>query len=426
MRGKREETEAFPAGGRRELTEKLAGKGIRPGLTVMNQLLDALGHPERSLKIIHIAGTNGKGSVFAFLSSVLQEAGYRVGRYISPTIICYEERFQINGNFISQQRLDRYFAQIGKVITRFEESGMDIPTLFEVETAISFLYFKDEKTDFALIETGMGGRLDATNVVKEPILTVIASVSYDHKSFLGNTLGEIARQKSGIIKKNIPVIVSENPPEVTEIIRKEAKDNHSPCMEVSRDDYVVVEEKYDGSSFLWRGEVYEMNLPGRHQISNAVTALMAGEYLLGRDSDDAMKNGLKKTVWPGRLEIIRRRPLTYLDGAHNPDGAVKLAQFLQKHFTNRRILYIIGVLKDKEYKKMLEVSLPVCEKAFVFRPDNPRGLHVEKLACCIRSFGKEAEICENVNQACKRALSQAAEEDILVVWGSLSFIEDMR
>lgn len=424
------------------LIGKLQKKGIVPGLLAMNNLLEVLGHPEEALRVVHIAGTNGKGSILAFLSSVLQEAGYKTGRYTSPAISCYEERFQINGSNIKKDQLRRYFSIIEKAVSQLEKEKKATPTLFEAETAIAFLYFKEEKTDFALIETGMGGLLDATNAVKHPALTVIASISYDHMAYLGDTLTEIAKQKAGIIKPGVPVIVSENPEEALSVIKEMADRSRSSYRQIMEGEYRVLTEGFDGSSFLWKGTEYHILLPGRHQIANAVTALCAAKHLLSEmpQNDrgdfsreetallqkDAMLQGLRKTRWPGRLELIKSAPLIFRDGAHNPDGARKLADFLQKHFTNRRILYIMGVLKDKDYERMLAYLLPLSDKAFVFRPDNVRGLDAETLAECVRSFGKEAVICDDVNHALQAARGQAGLEDVLVVCGSLSFMEEMR
>lgn len=413
-----------------KLIEKLKKRGSIPGLEAVDGLLDRLGHPEEELPIIHIAGTNGKGSVFACLSSILEEAGYRVGRFVSPSISCYEERFQINGRYITKDELDRFYGMINEAMCKEEEDSNLKPTLFEVETALAFLYFKEKKVDFALIETGMGGMLDATNVIKHPVLTVISSISYDHKAMLGDTLEEIAFQKAGIIKENCPILLSENPPEVSRVIKEQARNKNAYFKEIRTQDYKVTEETAFSNRFRWNNEDYTLNLPGRHQISNAVIALSASEYLL-KDMLPAerikyQKAGLEKAVWPGRLEILKKRPLFYRDGAHNPDGAGKLADFLEKHFTNKKIIYIMGVLKDKEYRKMLEYLMPLARTVFVFRPENERGLCADILADEIRKFGISAVICPDVNEAVRQALAVAKEDDVLVACGSLSFMGEME
>ena len=427
------------------LIEELKKRGSIPGLDAIQGLLEELGHPEDDLKIVHIAGTNGKGSVFAYLSSILMAAGFKVGRYISPTISCYEERFQINGTYIAKDKLERLYGVVEEAM-RKEEAKIGLrPTLFEVETALSFLYFKEEKVDYALVEVGMGGRLDATNVIKHPELTVISSISYDHKAILGDTLEEIACQKAGIIKESAPVVLSENPEEVCKVVKHEAAEKKVHCIEVKPQDYEILAETPYGSTFLWKEQRYETKLPGNHQISNAVTALTASEYLFEKDYEKnearkkipkeldtmnikaAQQGGIIRTIWPGRLEVLKKEPLFYRDGAHNPDGARKLASFLQKHFTNKRIIYIMGVLKDKEYTKILQYLMPMAKKVYVFRPNNERGLSAEILANTIKEKADVPVMFEpDVNTAVSKALEAAQPEDILVACGSLSFMEEME
>lgn len=427
------------------LIEELKKRGSVPGLDAIEGLLEELGHPEDNLKIVHIAGTNGKGSIFAYLSSILIAAGFKVGRYISPTISCYEERFQINGKYITKDKLARLYNIVEEAMKREEEKTGLKPTLFEVETAISFLYFKEEEVDYALIEVGMGGRMDATNVIRHPELTVISSISYDHQAFLGDTLEEISWQKAGIIKESCPVVLSENSDEVCKVIEQEAKKKKVKCIEIEPTDYEVLSETPYGSTFLWKEQRYETKLPGRHQVSNAVTALAASEYLFRKDYEknnarkaiakkldemnvkSAQQGGIIRTCWPGRLEVLKKEPLFYRDGAHNPDGAKKLAAFLQKYFTNKKIIYIMGVLKDKEYTKILQYLMPMAKKVYVFRPNNERGLSAEILANTIKEKADVPVMIEpDVNTAVSKALEAAQPEDILVACGSLSFMEEME
>ena len=427
------------------LIEELKKRGSVPGLDAIEGLLEELGHPEDNLKIVHIAGTNGKGSIFAYLSSILIAAGFKVGRYISPTISCYEERFQINGKYITKDKLARLYNIVEEAMKREEEKTGLKPTLFEVETAISFLYFKEEEVDYALIEVGMGGRMDATNVIRHPELTVISSISYDHQAFLGDTLEEISWQKAGIIKESCPVVLSENSDEVCKVIEQEAKKKRVTCIEIEPTDYEVLSETPYGSTFLWKEQRYETKLPGRHQVSNAVTALAASEYLFHKDYEknnarkaiakkldemnvkSAQQGGIIRTCWPGRLEVLKKEPLFYRDGAHNPDGAKKLAAFLQKYFTNKKIIYIMGVLKDKEYKKMLRYLMPMAKEVYVFKPKNERGLSAQILADTIKEVADVSVTIESdVNAAVFRALDTAKPDDVLVACGSLSFMEEME
>lgn len=427
------------------LIEELKKRGSVPGLDAIEGLLEELGHPEDNLKVVHIAGTNGKGSIFAYLSSILIAAGFKVGRYISPTISCYEERFQINGEYITKDELARLYNIVEEAMKREEEKTGLKPTLFEVETAISFLYFKEEKVDYALIEVGMGGRMDATNVIRHPELTVISSISYDHQAFLGDTLEEIAWQKAGIIKESCPVVLSENSDEVCKVIEQEATKKKVKCIEIKPTDYEVLSETPYGSTFLWKEQRYETKLPGRHQVSNAVTALAASEYLFRKDYEknnarkaiaeeldemnvkSAQQGGIIRMCWPGRLEVLKKEPLFYRDGAHNPDGAKKLAAFLQKYFTNKKIIYIMGVLKDKEYKKMLRYLMPMAKEVYVFKPKNERGLSAQILADTIKEVADVSVTIESdVNAAVFRALDTAKPDDVLVACGSLSFMEEME
>ena len=427
------------------LIEELKKRGSVPGLDAIEGLLEELGHPENNLKIVHIAGTNGKGSIFAYLSSILIAAGFKVGRYISPTISCYEERFQINGKYITKDKLARLYNIVEEAMKREEEKTGLKPTLFEVETAISFLYFKEEEVDYALIEVGMGGRMDATNVIRHPELTVISSISYDHQAFLGDTLEEISWQKAGIIKESCPVVLSENSDDVCKVIEQEAKKKRVKCIEIEPTDYEVLSETPYGSTFLWKEQRYETKLPGRHQVSNAVTALAASEYLFHKDYEknnarkaiakkldemnvkSAQQGGIIRTCWPGRIEVLKKEPLFYRDGAHNPDGAKKLAAFLQKYFTNKKIIYIMGVLKDKEYKKMLRYLMPMAKEVYVFKPKNERGLSAQILADTIKEVADVSVTIESdVNAAVFRALDTAKPDDVLVACGSLSFMEEME
>ena len=436
-----------------KIIEKLKKRGSTPGLEPVRALLAALKHPEEKIAVVHIAGTNGKGAVLAFLSAILQEGGYRVGRYISPTIHSYEERFQINGQEISPEKLEKYYVRMERAteqMERTQQPSLRQPTLFEVETALAFLYFAEEQVDVALIETGMGGTYDATNVIEHPLLTVISSVSYDHKAFLGDTLEEIAGEKAGIIKENVPVVVEENVPEVCRIMQKTAARKHAPCTLIRAADYQVETESVTGSTFIWKKHRFSIFLPGQHQISNAVTALAAAEELMERlpskgrrklePGENArfisaadkrlgwpeMERGLANARWPGRLELLGERPYTFRDGAHNPDGARKLAQFLEKHFTNRRIIYIMGVLKDKEYEKMLAELMPLASEIYTFRPHNERGLSGEVLAACAQRFGVPSHCCQDVNEAIRRGREKAEQEDVIVICGSLSFMEEME
>jgi len=406
-----------------EMIEILGKKGSVFGLDSIRNLLARLGNPQEDVPCIHVAGTNGKGSVCAFLARIIREGGYKVGWFLSPTIDCYEERFQSEGHYIDQATLQRLYEKVWEACT-----GGDLPTLFEAETAVFFLYMKEERVDAALVECGMGGSLDATNVIRQPLLSIITSISFDHMSFLGDSLPLIASQKAGIIKEGCPVLLSENVPEVYEVIKRTADKKQAPFYAVKACDYTVLEEGPYKSTFSWNGIVFETALPGRHQISNAVAALSAAKMLQEHFplSDHDLKEGLKKTRWPGRLEVIGHNPLTYLDGAHNTDAALRLRDFVEKHFTNKRIIYIMGILKDKEYEKIVSVLAPSAWCFYVFTPPNERGLSEDILAGLIERRGKDVYRCGSVNNGLRMARVRARPEDVLFVCGSLSFMEELK
>ena len=414
-----------------DFVDKLKKRGSVPGLGAIGALLDQLGHPERKLRIIHIAGTNGKGSVSAYLGTILKCAGYHVGRYISPTIQCYEERYQINGGYISREDLENLYDKVYDAILKVEAETEYRPTLFEAETAAAFLYFYVKRTEFAIIECGMGGLLDATNIIEKPYLSVITSISYDHKQFLGDTLEEIARQKGGIIKEGVPIVLAKNLKSVQGVIEALAKEKSAKFVNAADHGLEILDENPEGTAFSLDGKFYETNLAGRHQVDNAVCAILAAEELMN-DKDvrkitvPAIRQGIGRTRWPGRLELVSRHPLFYRDGAHNPDGARMLSQFLEKYFTNQRIIYIIGVLKDKEYDKMMDQLIPLGSEAYVFRPRNERGLDAETLARTIRRRGIPAKVCQDINESVGLACSHAEGDDVIVACGSLSFMEEMN
>ncbi len=407
----------------REMIDILKKRGSRPGLESIRNLLDELGNPQRNLRVIHVAGTNGKGSVLAFTDSILRRAGFLVGHYLSPTIRCYEERFQINGRDIEAEALQDLYDRVWEACGRMEEQGKPGPTLFEAETAIAYLYFSERQVDYALIECGMGGEADATNVIDRPALSLITSISFDHMSFLGDTLQDIARQKAGIIKDGCPVVMACQDEEAGRVIREVAGRKGAPFYPVRKDRLFLCEEREDGSRFCYGEEEYEIFLPGYHQVENALCAIEAAGIL--SIPPETVREGLAEARWPGRLEIISRHPLTYRDGAHNEGGAIMLSRFVQKHFTNRRIIYIMGILKDKEYEKVVEILCPTASVFYVFTPGNERGLPARVLAETIKARGKDALVFADVNEALSEAEKAASSEDVLIVCGSLSFMEEM-
>ena len=403
------------------------------GLDNIRELLERLGNPQDQLRVVHIAGTNGKGSTLAFLAGIFRESGYRAGRYVSPASFSYEERFRINEENISKKDLCFYMEKIKKISEEMVRDGMSHPTMFEIETALSFLYFLDKKVDVVLLETGMGGRLDATNVVKKPIATVIASIGMDHMQFLGDTLEKIASEKAGIIKEGCPVISYDNTKEVNEVIKNKAKQMHAKVTFVNSAGIRVLQESLNGESFSYRSsdgrwyEKIEIPLLGRHQINNAALALetlnvIKNYYCI---SDFQTEDGMRKTIWRGRIEILEREPMVICDGAHNPDGAKSLLSFLQNNFTNQRLIYIMGVLSDKDYEQMVQILAPAADKIYTVAPDNPRALSSRKLCNCISKYHQNVEERQRLAECLSEVRQKAEKDDVIIICGTLSFQNEL-
>lgn len=403
------------------------------GLDNIRELLERLGNPQDQLRVVHIAGTNGKGSTLAFLAGIFRESGYRAGRYVSPASFSYEERFRINEENISKKDLCFYMEKIKNVAEEMVKDGLSHPTMFEIETALSFLYFLDKKVDVVLLETGMGGRLDATNVVKKPIATIIASIGMDHMQFLGDTLEKIASEKAGIIKEGCPVISYDNTKEVNEVIKNKAKQMHAKVTFVNSAGIRVLQESLNGESFSYRSsdgrwyEKIEIPLLGRHQINNAALALetlnvIKNYYCI---SDFQTEDGMRKTIWRGRIEILEREPMVICDGAHNPDGAKSLLSFLQNNFTNQRLIYIMGVLSDKDYEQMVQILAPAADKIYTVAPDNPRALSSRELCNCISKYHQNVEERQRLAECLSEVRQKAEKDDVIIICGTLSFQNEL-
>lgn len=413
----------------RDYLDHAAKKGIVLGLTVMEELLKRLGNPEENLQIVHIAGTNGKGSILTYIEQIFVAGGYFTGRYVSPAVGNYEERFLLNGEPVDKAKIPILVEKVKMAAEQMaEETGL-VPTVFEIETAMAFLLFKEEKVALVLLETGMGGRLDATNVVKKPLLSIIASVSYDHIGVLGNSLREIASEKAGIIKEGCDTLFyPENPQEVKKVIYKTCRDRNSFCHEPDVSCLKIMEERLDGGIFAYgKYRKLQISLPGRHQIYNAMTAVEAVEVLkkwfcIG---EFHVEEGLRRAKWRARLEKICDRPLIYLDGAHNEDAAKWLGEFLGRHFADKRVLAVVGVLADKEYDKVLCRVLPYVEKTATITPDNPRALSSASLMETAKKYCREVTDAGTVKNGLLWALSEAKEEDVIVLFGSLSFMGEI-
>lgn len=400
------------------------------GLDTVTELLNRLGNPQDDLKFVHIAGTNGKGSILAYVSTILKEAGYRVGRYISPTIFEYRERIQVNEEYIPEEAVARLAQRIYEKGQEMLAEGLAHPTAFEVETALAFLYFQEMNCDIVVLETGMGGLTDATNVVKTTLVSAFASISMDHMGFLGNTLEEIAKVKAGIIKPDTVVVSAAQKPEVRKVLQETCRRQRASYYEVRKEEITDKKVSLEGQSFTYRGEKnLRPGILGSCQFENAAAAVEVIHALsdLGYPvSEEAIRKGLKETCWIGRFTVVDERPLFIVDGAHNRDAADQLLETLKLYVPNKRKVFIIGVLGDKEYDYMMGCLAPEAERIVtVMTPDNPRALPAEKLAETVRKYNPHAEAAKSISEAVEKARGYAGEDGMVLAFGSLSYLGDL-
>ncbi len=427
-----------------QLNTRTAALGSRLGLDCMTELLRRTGNPEKDLKVIHVAGTNGKGSVSSFLAGALQANGYRVGRYISPAVLDYRERIQVNGVYIPKVKVAEYLSALFEASDSMVADGFLHPTAFEIETVMAFQYLRDKNCDFCVIEVGMGGREDATNVIEKPLLCVITSVSLDHVGMIGNNLEEIAETKAGIMKDGTVVVSAPQEESVLKVLKKEcAKHAGANLIEVDRADVLSDFGRSDraaGTSRLparltqrFSYKEYkkvELSMLGEFQPENASVALEAVEALknLGiKINDEKTRKGLKETKWPARFEILGKKPLVIADGAHNPDAVSRLMKTVDNYFTNCPIIYIMGVLKDKAAEEI--VSLSVTRAAAVITitpPNNKRGMPAFELAQIVREVNPNVSAADSVEEALEEAVMMAGEQGVILAFGSLSYQGKLR
>ena len=418
--------------------DEMSKYGSVLGLDTIRGLLRELGNPQDDLKFIHIAGTNGKGSVLAYTSTILSEAGYRIGRYVSPTVVSYLERIQVDGEWIPETEFAELTEVVKHAIARLKAAGEPAPTVFETETAIAFLYFRKKNCDLAVIEAGLGGALDATNIIQNTVCAVFSSISLDHLGVIGDTLEEIAENKAGILKPGCTAVSARQKDSAEQILRRRAGEYGCRYVQAGPERAEIMREDYRGIRFSYKGfgEV-RTNMAGRNQIENAVTALETIRALrsLGYEiGNDAVKRGIERTAWPGRFSCIGENPVFILDGAHNEDAALKLRESVEAYFSGRRLIGIMGVFKDKEYEKIARIMGPLLSVVYpVALPDRERGLPSERLAealkphCpCVRAPEERTEQEAAVVQAVQGALAEAGEKDVILAFGSLSYLHQIK
>lgn len=409
--------------------------GSKYGLERTLRLLELLGDPQKNIKIIHIAGTNGKGSTTAMVTKMLRGAGFKTGMYTSPYLEEFEERIQIDGKNIPKDKLTSLIEEVKTVIEKVAQEGYEYPTQFEIITAIMFLYFYREKVDYAVVEVGLGGRLDSTNVII-PEVSVITSISLDHMDLLGDTLEKIASEKSGIIKKGIPVVIYPQKEEAAEVIKNAARENNSLLRNVNINDVKLVginyEEVYQEVEVNTINNVYRVKLPllGEHQILNLAVALNTIEVLFEKNNikidTNSIENSLCDVKWIGRLEVLNKKPLVVIDGAHNIDGIRALRKNSELYFKYNKMYLILGILADKQVGEMIQEITPKAAKVFAVTPHSERAALCQDLKNEIVKFNENAEAFESYEEAFKSAFNEAKEDDLILVSGSLYMIGDMR
>lgn len=417
--------------------ESLLVFGSKPGLDRIGELMERIGSPEMKLKFVHVAGTNGKGSVCAYLSSILQQAGYKTGLFISPYVVDFRERFQINGEMIPEELFAELVEMIEPVVKQMKKEKKII-TEFEMVFAVAIAWFCREKCDVVVLETGLGGRFDATNIIDTPLASVITSISLDHTAVLGDTVEKIAFEKSGIIKPDgITVVYGDQPDGVIDVIKKAADERNNRLCIADPASVQKISADLDGSHFRFHApeyedglkKQYEISMLGEYQLKNAATALYTVAALRTRGMyipEAAVCDGLKKAFMPARLEVFSKEPVVILDGAHNPGGAASLRDAVSELLPERQRIGIVGMLADKDVKGALSVLVPLFDRLITLTPDNPRAMSAGELANLITELGGKAEPMEEYEAAYEKALSYTDDEGAVIVFGSLYLASDMR
>lgn len=408
--------------------------GMNFGLGRIQALLQRVGNPEKELRVIHIGGTNGKGSTSMMVAEILEAAGFRVGLFTSPHLNDYRERMTINGQMIPKAEVTHLVDILRPLLEKMGRDGVEHPTEFEVSTALAFMYFAEQKVDYAVIEVGLGGAIDSTNVVA-PLVSVITNVGMDHMDYLGKTIEEIASVKAGILKQKSVAITAAERPEAIKVIRERAKLLNIPLWIIGEDVRWEscwsgeLEQEFDLVGLHAKYPKIRLHLVGTHQIKNAATAVTVCEILQSqygvKIKREDIYNGLKKTVWPGRLEVLSLKPKVLLDGAHNEDGANSLAEAL-KLFKRRRLVLCLGMLGDKEREKVVEILTPLADQVIITKPNSPRAGNWQYLAQLVEEKGLPVETIESPALAVTEGYNKLQPDDMLCVTGSLYMIAEAR
>lgn len=403
--------------------------GIKFGLDNIGNLLRLMGDPHKKLRFVHVAGTNGKGSTAAFISSILKAAGYRTGLYTSPYIQRFTERIRVDGDEIAEDDVARLAGYVREKADAYTASGGNHPTEFEIVTAIAFQHYMEMQCDVVVLEVGMGGRFDATNIIDTPELAVITTISYDHTERLGNTLAKIAFEKAGIIKRGGDVLLYPQAPEAGAVFEEVCAQRGARLRKADFGRLAIRSFGLDGQVFDFHGRTgIGISLLGSHQANNAAMAICASEILREKSfdiSEENLREGLAGAKWPGRLELLRKKPVFVIDGAHNRECAEALKTALDKYFPGKKIDFIFGVLRDKDYESMVEILAPVARRFIAVEPDSERALPVRELSGLLARYCHNVMIGDTIERAVDLGLD-VQDDGIICACGSLSFIGHVR
>ena len=428
----------------RAYIDELGNGGIMPGLDRVRTLLARCGHPEGKAHVIHVAGTNGKGSVCAFIATALEEAGYRTGRYISPGIFDYRDRIQVNREWISEADVAWIMTRIRHAIELITDEGGDLPSAFEAETVMAFLYFKAQKCDFVVLECGMGGLEDATNVIEKPLLSVITPIGLDHTQYLGPDIPSITKHKGGIIKTGRPVIIGAGDPEAVKILQKISEEKQAPCTVTDFDKIRVRElSASDGIKFDY-GDYPKLRtqMPALYQTRNAAIAIDALTQLKALPDEDfelpyylvpaqmitesVIYKGISQVMRPGRFERIEGHPPVIIDGAHNPHGALAMAEAVRQLKTTKQRVLMMAVFKDKAYDEMLEIFSSIAQTIVTYAPEGPRGLKAQELSEHAKAYFEHVITAGSQTEAWRLACAEASDDGLVLACGSLSTVASLK
>jgi len=405
--------------------------GIKFGLSNISRLLELVGNPHKTLKTVHIAGTNGKGSTAATIASIMKEAGYKVGLYTSPHLIDFTERIKISGKEIEEGEVVRLTEYIRSKVQDSEfKDELERITFFEFTTAMALIYFKEKEVDMAVMETGMGGRLDATNVIG-PLVSVITNISVEHKEYLGDTIEAVASEKAGIIKDGVPILTGVDQPAAFQVIERICNEKRAPLYRLGRD-FSFHRKGFNNFSYNGINESFDLltlNLRGGHQFQNASLAVAAVEMLKNKGfliPPEALIDGLGKVSWPGRLETISQSPMIILDGAHNPAGAEMLSRAIKEELEFNRLYLVLGIMADKEVEGIISPLAPLAHEIILSRPKYERASNPSDLLPLTRRYNVNCTAFNDLREAIDYAKSRAGNEDLIIISGSLFTVGEAR